>query len=664
MAEWAVGDPTIDASWSSRSGAAAGIEIRAAGVSGPAVSASQSGVSAAPTTIQASNGASASTITVTARDASGTPVSGATVVISATGTGNTITQPVGPTNASGIATGTLWSTVPGAKTVSATANGVAITQTASVTVTPGAPAALAFLTQPSNVLAGSTISPAVQVGIRDALGNLVTGATNAVTVAMGTNPGGGTLSGTLSMAALNGVATFSSLSINNVGTGYTLTAAATGLTGATSSGFNVTGVPPSPSLSTVAAAPSSITAGSGSATVTVTARDAGGAPISGATVVISATGVGNTVTQPAGPTNASGVATGTLTSTGAGAKTVSATIDGVSGTQTAAVTVTADVPSATTSTVSASPTSIAVGTGTSTITVTLKDAHGNPVSGVTVAVAASGTGNTVTQPAGATNASGVATGTLQSTVAESKTVSATAGATAITQTATVQVTSAPPAGITHTLLTSGTNAVNQSVYTTASVSPAPNALVTIAVLGHRSSGANPAPVITGGGMSGWVEVSSVTLDTLGFPLKRMSLYRAMSAAPGSGPITITFAGAVSNAEWIVSQWEGAETSGTNGSGAIGQVQSNAANIVSGLGVTLGAFSNPANVALGVVAVNSSTPAITPGSGFAEIAEISSGESPYSSLMTEWALNHPTINAGWTSLRGAVLGVEIKAKTGP
>jgi hypothetical protein len=71
---------------------------------------------------------------VTARDANGNLISGATVVLAATGSGNTLTQPAGPTNASGVATGTLSSTVAGTKTVSATISGVAITQTATVTV--------------------------------------------------------------------------------------------------------------------------------------------------------------------------------------------------------------------------------------------------------------------------------------------------------------------------------------------------------------------------------------------------------------------------------------------------------------------------------------------------------------------------------------------------
>ena len=41
-------------------------------------------------------------------------------------------------------------------------------------------------------------------------------------MAIGTNPGGGTLSGTTTVAAVAGVATFSNLSINKAGTGYTL----------------------------------------------------------------------------------------------------------------------------------------------------------------------------------------------------------------------------------------------------------------------------------------------------------------------------------------------------------------------------------------------------------------------------------------------------------
>jgi len=104
----------------------------------------------------------------------------------------------------------------------------------------GAPNKLAFLQQPGNTIFNSAITPAVTVEIQDVDGNRVATATNSVTIAIGTNPAGGTLSGTLTVNAVAGVATFNDLSINNAGDGYTLTASSGGLTGATSNAFNIT----------------------------------------------------------------------------------------------------------------------------------------------------------------------------------------------------------------------------------------------------------------------------------------------------------------------------------------------------------------------------------------------------------------------------------------
>src|SRR3990172_7695187 len=92
-------------------------------------------------------------------------------------------------------------------------------------------------------------------------------------------------------------------------------------------------------------------------------------------------------------------------------------------------------------------------------------------------------------------------------------MSATINGTAITQTATVTVTPATPSVITQTLLTAGNNTVNQTVYTTAAITPAPSTLITVAVLGHREAGATPSPTLSGGGMAAWTEVASGTLPT-------------------------------------------------------------------------------------------------------------------------------------------------------
>ncbi len=68
---------------------------------------------------------------------------------------------------------------------------------------------------------------------------MVPGATDALTLTIGTNPGGGALSGTTIQNAVNGVATFADLSIDKVGNGYTLDVDATGLTGSTSDPFDI-----------------------------------------------------------------------------------------------------------------------------------------------------------------------------------------------------------------------------------------------------------------------------------------------------------------------------------------------------------------------------------------------------------------------------------------
>ncbi|HXI33486.1 MAG TPA: PKD domain-containing protein [Gemmatimonadales bacterium] len=113
-----------------------------------------------------------------------------------------------------------------------------ISHSVTVSQPPGA-TRLTFTVQPGTVTAGSAISPAVRVAAQDASGNTDATYSGAITIALGTNPGGGTLSGTLTATAASGVATFANLSIDRAASGYTLQATAAGLTGATSTPFAV-----------------------------------------------------------------------------------------------------------------------------------------------------------------------------------------------------------------------------------------------------------------------------------------------------------------------------------------------------------------------------------------------------------------------------------------
>ncbi|HEY6224672.1 MAG TPA: hypothetical protein VIW26_12875, partial [Gemmatimonadales bacterium] len=167
-------------------------------------------------------------------------------------------------------------------------SGVWIASSNAFSVSAGVPTQLAFLVQPTATGAGAAITPAVQVEALDALGNAATGYSGSITIAIGANPGGGTLSGTVDVPAIGGIATFSTLSIDKLGTGYTLTAAATagGLTGATSAPFDV--VPGVATQLVFTVQPSTTNAGAAiTPAVQVAARDAFGNTATGFTGTIT-----------------------------------------------------------------------------------------------------------------------------------------------------------------------------------------------------------------------------------------------------------------------------------------------------------------------------------------------------------------------------------------
>lgn len=104
---------------------------------------------------------------------------------------------------------------------------------------------LAFRTEPTSATAGEAIDPAVQVAVLDSAGNVVENAESAVTLSIGTNPGGGTLGGAATVNAVNGVATFSNVWIDMAATGYTLRASVSGVSSSpTSQTFDISAAEP------------------------------------------------------------------------------------------------------------------------------------------------------------------------------------------------------------------------------------------------------------------------------------------------------------------------------------------------------------------------------------------------------------------------------------
>jgi len=167
------------------------------------------------------------------------PVTGAMISYSAPVTGASIGSLIGATaaNSSGfVAPTALANGTGGTYQVTATFDGQNIT----FTLTNLAPTTVEFIQQPTNTIAGQTITPAVTVEVLDQFGALYTG--TLPNVILSVNSGPGPLLGTLSEPVSGGIATFSDLSIHTAGT-YTLLATNSALS-AVSNSFVITAAAP------------------------------------------------------------------------------------------------------------------------------------------------------------------------------------------------------------------------------------------------------------------------------------------------------------------------------------------------------------------------------------------------------------------------------------
>jgi hypothetical protein len=98
---------------------------------------------------------------------------------------------------------------------------------------------LAFAQQPTTTAPGQAISPSVTVDVENLSGQLLTGDNSLVTLSVASGPNGGTLGGTVSANAVNGVATFNNLTLSAAGN-YSVLASDGSFASATSTGFTVT----------------------------------------------------------------------------------------------------------------------------------------------------------------------------------------------------------------------------------------------------------------------------------------------------------------------------------------------------------------------------------------------------------------------------------------
>ncbi len=157
------------------------------------------------------------------------------------------------------------------------------------------------------MVTGSVFATQPVIQVQDASSGVVAGATNNVTATL--VGGGGTLNGTTTVAAVNGIATFTDLGVTGAGN-YTITFSSGALTPVTSIAVGITAAPatqlaigtqPSGAVSNVALTTQPV----------IQVRDAGNGTVAGATNAVTATlnGAGGTLTGTTTVNAVNGVAT-------------------------------------------------------------------------------------------------------------------------------------------------------------------------------------------------------------------------------------------------------------------------------------------------------------------------------------------------------------------
>lgn len=207
------------------------------------------------------------------------------------------------------------------------------------------------------------------------------------------------------------------------------------------------------------------------------------------------------------------------------------------------------------------------------------------------------------------------------------------------------------------LLTQGTSTTDATSFVTPSITPAANKLITVMAY---VTGATPVavPAVSGCGLT-WDSVANTTAGP-----RNLFLFRALGT-PTAGALTFTGSATWTSIHWQVVEWTDADTSGTNGAGAI--VQSIATKPADAASVNL-PYTNA------VVAGNTTYAAVTntageapvAGAGWSAVAAAQTQVTPSSGFLGEASTTTPqqNITASWTTVGIiCVVGIEIKAAAG-
>ncbi|MBX3132005.1 MAG: hypothetical protein KF689_01295 [Gemmatimonadaceae bacterium] len=267
-------------------------------------------------------------VRVIASDALG--VAGVSVNFAVTSGGGSVSEPTVVSDADGYAEVT-WTAgaAAGAGSVTASVASPALNAVFTGTQVASAASSLTFESQPSNITGGEDL-PGIEVAVRNGANQIITTFGGPVTLGLSGGSAGAALVGTTTVNAVEGVATFTGLTVNKGGTGYRLVATHEQLPPAQSNLFDVA-APPAVTAVLVSGGGQSAPANTQLAdSIRVRFLDTFEQPVVGATVTFTVQAGGGSLSPTSAVTDIDGRVGVAWTLGEAGAQQMRAAIGGVS----------------------------------------------------------------------------------------------------------------------------------------------------------------------------------------------------------------------------------------------------------------------------------------------------------------------------------------------
>lgn len=211
-----------------------------------------------------------------------------------------------------------------------------------------------------------------------------------------------------------------------------------------------------------------------------------------------------------------------------------------------------------------------------------------------------------------------------------------------------------------TLLTSGSAGAGTPA-SSASITPPGSQLIEIDVELRASTNILTANnvTVTGCGLT-WVQVSEVVIND-----RMIAVFRAMGASPSTGALSLAYGGTgtVLSWTWATRSWTGVDTSGTNGSGAVGTPGTASTGSGSTLGVTIPGTPATGDVTFAVIMTEDDSLTLTQAAPFLSINHVTGSDTQE---MAVWDSGQDqTESWTWTPSTkvAAIIGFIIKAAAG-